>query len=104
MAETFKLYDKTTGQDLSPYVISYTWAGDLEQAGRKLNFTIAYTTKDSNWTNATVSVGDKVEFIDIPDLLSTSMSDTIATASKSIVGVNLDKKIQEENEENNYIH
>lgn len=101
MAETFKLYDKTTGQDLSPYVISYTWAGDLEQAGRKLNFTIAYTTKDSNWTNATVSVGDKVEFIDIPDLLSTSMSDTIATASKSIVGVNLDKKIQEENEENN---
>ena len=101
MGETFKLYNRTTGQDISPYVISYTWAGDLEQAGRKLNFTIAYTTKDINWTNVQISIGDKIELVYIPDSLASTMADTIKTASKDIIGVNLDKKIQEENEENN---
>lgn len=63
MAEkTFHLIDETAHKDLSPYVISYTWGGDLEQAGRRLNFTIAYTTKDPNWTNAIINLGDIVTF------------------------------------------
>lgn len=48
--------------DLSPYVISYTWSGDVEQAGRKLEFEIAYTTKDKDWTNAVLELGDEVRF------------------------------------------
>ena len=51
MTESFSLLDKTTGQDLTPWIISYEWSGDLEQAGRKLNFKTAYTTKDKAWTN-----------------------------------------------------
>ena len=63
MAEkTFHLIDETAHKDLSPYVVSYTWGGDLEQAGRRLNFTIAYTTKDPNWTNAIINLGDIVTF------------------------------------------
>ena len=57
MTESFSLLDKTTGTDLTPWIISYEWSGDLEQAGRKLNFKIAYTTKDLNWTNPTVNLG-----------------------------------------------
>ena len=60
MTESFSLLDKTTGTDLTPWIISYEWSGDLEQAGRKLNFKIAYTTKDLNWTNPTVNLGDEV--------------------------------------------
>lgn len=60
MTESFNLLDKTTGQDLTPWIISYEWSGDLEQAGRKLNFKIAYTTKDKAWTNPTVKLGDEV--------------------------------------------
>ena len=60
MTESFSLLDKTTGQDLTPWIISYEWSGDLEQAGRKLNFKTAYTTKDKAWTNPTVKLGDEV--------------------------------------------
>ncbi|WP_292108099.1 hypothetical protein [Megasphaera sp.] len=48
--------------DLSAYVISYTWSGDVEQAGRKLEFDIAYTTKDKDWTNAILELGNEVRF------------------------------------------
>ena len=61
MTESFNLLNVTTGVDLTPWVISYEWSGDLEQAGRKLNFKIAYTTKDPNWTNPTITLGDEVE-------------------------------------------
>ena len=60
MTESFSLLDVTTGVDLTPWIISYEWSGDLEQAGRKLNFKIAYTTKDQAWTNPTVNLGDEV--------------------------------------------
>lgn len=60
MTESFNLLDVTTGVDLTPWIISYEWSGDLEQAGRKLNFKIAYTTKDQAWTNPTVNLGDEV--------------------------------------------
>ena len=48
--------------DLSGYVISYTWSGDVEQAGRKLEFDMAYTTKDKDWINAILVLGDEVCF------------------------------------------
>ena len=60
MTESFSLLDVTTGVDLTPWIISYEWSGDLEQAGRKLNFKIAYTTKDNAWTNPTVKLGDEI--------------------------------------------
>lgn len=53
--------------DLSVYVISYTWSGDVEQAGRKLEFDIAYTTKDKDWTNAILELGDEVQFSFLDD-------------------------------------
>ena len=53
--------------DLSVYVISYTWSGDVEQAGRKLEFDIAYTTKDKDWTNAVLELGDEVQFSFLDD-------------------------------------
>ena len=52
--------DKLQNMDLSAYVLSYTWSGDVEQAGRKLEFDIAYTTKDKDWTNAVLELGDEV--------------------------------------------
>lgn len=54
--------DKPQNTDLSAYALSYTWSGDVEQAGRKLEFDIAYTTKDKDWTNAVLEMGDEVCF------------------------------------------
>jgi len=56
--------DGNTKTDLSNYVISYDWSGDLGQAGRKLNFTLAYTNakKDKRWINSVVRMGDTVHF------------------------------------------
>ena len=54
--------DKPQNTDLSAYVLSYTWSGDVELAGRKLEFDIAYTTKDKDWTNAVLELGDEVCF------------------------------------------
>ena len=60
MTESFSLLDVTTGVDLTPWIIFYEWSGDLEQAGRKLNFKIAYTTKDNAWMNPAINLGDEV--------------------------------------------
>lgn len=54
--------DKPQNTDLSAYALSYIWSGDVEQAGRKLEFDIAYTTKDKDWTNAVFELGDEVCF------------------------------------------
>lgn len=60
MTESFSLLDVTTGVYLTPWIISYEWSGDLEQAGRKLNFKIAYTTKDNAWMNPAINLGDEI--------------------------------------------
>lgn len=49
--------------DLTPYAMGYTWSGDVEQAGRKLEFDLAYTTKDEAWTNPQLELGDEVQFV-----------------------------------------
>lgn len=59
--------DKSQNTDLSDYVLSYTWSGDVEQAGRKLEFDVAYTTRDKDWTNAVLELGDEVCFSYIDD-------------------------------------
>ena len=62
-----KKNEQPKNTDLSVYVISYTWSGDVEQAGRKLEFDIAYTTKDKDWTNAVLELGDEVQFSFLDD-------------------------------------
>lgn len=68
----FQLIDTTTSTDLTPYLVALEWAGDMKQAGRRISFSIAYTTpdKDSVWNNVTVSVGDTVTLTYIDDKTS----------------------------------
>ena len=49
---------KVNGKDISDYVISYQWQGDTEQAGRKLDFSIAYNMKDKLFLNLNVIIGN----------------------------------------------
>jgi len=51
---------KVNDKDISSYVISYQWQGDVDQAGRKLDFSIAYNTKDTVFVNQNIIVGDIV--------------------------------------------
>lgn len=53
--------------DLTGWLISATWSGDVEQAGRKLEFDLAYTTRDKAWQNPGLELGDEVLFIHIDD-------------------------------------
>lgn len=57
---TFSLKDTTTGEDITTRLISLEWSGDITQAGRRLNFTIAYTTKDKLWKNLDIQLGHSV--------------------------------------------
>ncbi len=50
---TYKMGDK----DITHYVESATWSGDSGQAARKLEFAIAYSTKDKNFTNMDIAIG-----------------------------------------------
>ena len=61
---------KKENTDITNYVIEIKWSGDLNQAGRKLNFTIAYTTdaKDSTWKNADVELGNRMNLYYIDDV------------------------------------
>lgn len=56
--------------DITNYVTEIKWSGDLNQAGRKLNFTIAYTTnaKDSVWKNTDIELGDRINLYYIDDI------------------------------------
>ena len=53
--------------DLTGWLISATWSGDVEQAGRKLEFDLAYTTRDKAWQNPELELGDEVLFSSIDD-------------------------------------
>lgn len=48
--------------DISNYVVSWDWSGDLTQAARKLEFSIAYNTKDKGFKNLDINVGDTAYF------------------------------------------
>ena len=51
---------KPENTDLTGWLISATWSGDVEQAGRKLEFDLAYTTRDKAWQNPELELGDEV--------------------------------------------
>lgn len=51
---------KVNDKDISCYVISYNWQGDISQAGRKLEFSIAYNTKDKVFVNNDIIIGSTV--------------------------------------------
>ena len=53
--------DGGKSSDLTGCLISAVWSGDVEQAGRKLEFDLAWTTKDKAWTNPALELGDKVQ-------------------------------------------
>ena len=53
---------KVNGNDISNYVVSYKWSGDIDQAGRKLEFVIAYNTKDISFQNITINIGNEIYF------------------------------------------
>lgn len=46
--------------DITGYVVSYDWSGDVTQAARKLEFSIVYNTKDKGFINQNIILGDKV--------------------------------------------
>ena len=57
---TFKHKSRVSGitKDISDYVSSCSWSGDTDQAARKTDFTIAYNTKDKDFVNQNIVVGD----------------------------------------------
>lgn len=54
-------FDMTVdGKTIMHYVTKLTWQGSLDQAGRRVDFSIAYTKKDAAWPNLDLKLGDKV--------------------------------------------
>ena len=56
--ETFDM--TVDGKTIMHYVTKLTWQGSLDQAGRRVDFSIAYTKKDAEWPNLDLKLGDKV--------------------------------------------
>lgn len=46
--------------EITDYVISYDWSGDVAQAARRLDFSIAYNTKDKGFINQSIVIGETV--------------------------------------------
>ena len=49
------------GEEFSQYVVGATWSGSLSEAGRKLEFSIAYTSKDKDFKNFNIELGNRVQ-------------------------------------------
>ena len=58
----FKVKSRISGkeQDISEYIVSCTWQGAIDQAARKIDFSIAYNTKDKEFVNQNIIVGDTI--------------------------------------------
>ena len=58
----FKRQNRTDGTitDITDYVTTCNWSGDVEQAARKIDFSIAYNTKDTGFVNQEILVGDTI--------------------------------------------
>lgn len=58
----FKYKSRTSGEvkDISDYVTTCTWSGDVDQAARKIDFSLAYSLKDTGFINQNIIVGDTV--------------------------------------------
>ncbi|WP_196606493.1 hypothetical protein [Pectinatus frisingensis] len=58
----FKWKNRISGEikDISDYVTTCNWSGDVDQAARKIDFSIAYTLKDKGFINQNIIVGDTI--------------------------------------------
>lgn len=58
----FKRQNRTDGTitDITDYVTTCNWSGDVEQAARKIDFSIAYNTKDTGFVNQEILVGGTI--------------------------------------------
>lgn len=63
MEGEFKFYNKTKGKEFTQYVTSCTWTGSMEEAGRSIEFAIAYTTaaKDAAFVNFQIELGEEIQ-------------------------------------------
>lgn len=58
----FKLQSRVSGgtKDISDYIVNFTWQGAIDQAARKIDFSIAYNVKDKGFVNQNIIVGDMI--------------------------------------------
>ena len=59
---SFKSKNRISGTitDITDYVVSCDWSGATDQAARKIDFSIAYNTKDKGFVNQDIIVGDTI--------------------------------------------
>lgn len=57
----FKLYCVDT--EITKYLTECTWSGDTEQAGRKLNFSLAFNPYDKDFSPANVKLGKDIRLV-----------------------------------------
>lgn len=59
---SFKIKSRTSGdiKDISDYITTCNWQGDIDQAARKIDFSIAYNVKDTGFINQNIITGDTV--------------------------------------------
>ena len=59
---SFKWKNRISGEikEITDYVVSCNWSGATDQAARKIDFSIAYNTKDTGFINLNIIVGDTV--------------------------------------------
>lgn len=64
---SFKFYVNEV--DISHYIISFEWQGDIAQAGRKVDFTVAFNnvSKDTGFANPYIQISDKIKIVYIED-------------------------------------
>jgi hypothetical protein len=54
-----------TAVDITYYVTSGAWSGDIDQAARKLSFSIAYNLKDIGFANQDIILGDTIAMSEV---------------------------------------
>lgn len=66
---SFKWKNRISGEikEITDYVVSCDWSGATDQAARKIDFSIAYNTKDTGFVNQNLIVGDTIYMYWIDD-------------------------------------
>ena len=49
--------DQNGTQEIGDFITKITWSGDESQAARKIEFSVAYNSKDGGFTNLSLNVG-----------------------------------------------
>lgn len=68
----FTWTSRITGKavDITDYVASGAWSGDIDQAARKLDFPIAYNLKDLGFVNQNIILGDTITMSEVDSTTS----------------------------------